>query len=148
MRIVPVVALALLPAGVLAQQPDAVPDAVHRDVLALEQRIGQANFDCDYRFFAEVEGAEFIFTGPTGRLTTRSEDLAGEKDCKPRTGSYQLDEVRMMGYGDVVVFNAVAITKTTSAAGEERTGRQRFTDVLVRRNGRWQLVAGHSSRMP
>jgi hypothetical protein len=25
---------------------------------------------------------------------------------------------------------------------------QRFTDVLVRRGGRWQLVAGHSSRVP
>jgi hypothetical protein len=25
--------------------------------------------------------------------------------------------------------------------------RNRFTDVFVKRNGRWQIVAGHSSRI-
>jgi len=33
-------------------------------------------------------------------------------------------------------------------AGEVyRTARSRFTDVFVRRDGRWQIVAGHSSRI-
>jgi hypothetical protein len=52
-----------------------------------------------------------------------------------------------MGYGDVVVFNALATTRATNPKGEVER-KNRFTDVLVRRGGRWQLVSGHSSRLP
>jgi ketosteroid isomerase-like protein len=59
------------------------------------------------------------------------------------------DHVRreIIALGDVVVFNALATTTTTKASGEPLARTQRFTDVLVRRDGRWQLVAGHTSRV-
>ena len=53
-----------------------------------------------------------------------------------------------MTLGTVVVFNALATTTTMKPSGERLARTQRFTDVLVRRDGRWQLVAGHSSRVP
>jgi ketosteroid isomerase-like protein len=53
-----------------------------------------------------------------------------------------------MTLGNVVVFNALATTTTIKPGGEPLARTQRFTDVLVRRDGRWQLVAGHSSRVP
>ena len=56
--------------------------------------------------------------------------------------------VRVSVYRDVVVFNARATTTTTNAKGEPVSRRNRFTDVLVWRDRRWQLVAGHSSRIP
>ena len=144
-------AILLLPGLALAQQragsPD-VPDSVRRQITALEERIGRANFACDYRFFAEIEAPEFIFTDSRGGVTTRAEDLAGESGCKPSKGSYSLEDIRMMGYGDVVVFNALATTLATNPKGEPVERKSRFTDVLVRRGGRWQLVSGHSSRLP
>ena len=94
-----------LPVTVAAQQPGAahgLPADIRRAVTALEQRIGQANFDCDYKFFAQAEAEEFIFTDGAGGLTTRAEDLAGERSCTPHTGSYVLDEVRVSVYRDVV----------------------------------------------
>ena len=81
-------------------------------------------------------------------MITRAEDLAGEKDCRPSKGTYQLDDVRIITLGSVVVFNALATTTTTKSSGERLARTQRFTDVLARRDGRWQLVAGHSSRVP
>jgi hypothetical protein len=151
MRIVTLLALGLFPAAALAQQsaePSATPDHVRREIMAVEERIGQANFECDYKFFASVEAPEFIFTNSAGGVTTRAEDLAGEKDCRPSKGTYQLDDVRIMLLGTVVVFNALATTTTMKPSGERLARTQRFTDVLVRRDGRWQLVAGHSSRAP
>ena len=53
-----------------------------------------------------------------------------------------------MTLGDVVVFNALATTTTTKESGERLARTQRFTDVLIKRDGRWQLVAGHISRVP
>jgi hypothetical protein len=142
------IALALLPATALAQDPRGPagsPEDVRREIMAVEERIGQANFACDYAFFAKVEASEFIFTDPSGGLTTRAQDLAGEKDCRPSNGTYVLAEVRITTLGSVVVFNALATTTRVKAGGESVARRQRFTDVLVWRDGRWQLVAGHSS---
>jgi hypothetical protein len=147
MRTLTAVVFLLVPATGLAQE--AAPDQTLRsEIVALEQRIGQANFDCDYRFFAEVEATEFIFTDPAGGVTTRAEDLAGEHACRPTRGTYLLDEVRVIPVDSVVVFSALATTTSIRPDGERRVRKQRFTDVLVRRNGRWQLIAGHSSRIP
>lgn len=150
MRLVLTLAFSVLPCTAVAQQPPSGDSsaAIRREVLAVEQRIGQANFDCDYRFFAEVEATEFIFTDPSGGVTTRAEDLAGEPGCRRRKGTYQLDEVRTTVLDSVVVFNALATTTVERADSAPVVRRQRFTDVLVRRDGRWQLIAGHSSRVP
>jgi hypothetical protein len=151
MRIITLLAFGLFPATGVAQQPaepSTTPDHVRREIMAVEEHMGQANFECDYKFFAGVEAPEFIFTTAAGGVITRADDLAGEKDCRPSKGTYRLDDVRIMALGNVVVFNALATTTTTKASGERLARTQRFTDVLVRRDGRWQLVAGHTSRVP
>lgn len=139
----------LLPCVASAQSRTTVPAAAQarQQIIALEERIGQANFDCDYKFFAEVEADEFIFTDANGGITTRAEDLAGESSCKRTAGTYALSDVRVTLYGDAAVFNAIATT-TTMRDGTPVERKQRFTDVLVWRSARWQLVAGHSSRIP
>ena len=151
MRIIALLAFGLVPATGLAQkptEPSKTPEHVRREIMAVEERIGQANFECDYKFFADVEAPEFIFTNAAGGLITRADDLAGEKDCRTSKGTYRLDDVRIMTLGDVVVFNALATTTTTKESGERLARTQRFTDVLIKRDGRWQLVAGHTSRVP
>jgi hypothetical protein len=148
MRMLPGLVLLLCPAFAVAQAAAPADPALQRDILAIEQRIGQANFDCDYRYFAEVEAPEFIFTDAAGGVTTRAEDLAGEHNCRPAKGSYVLEDVRLIAIDSVVVFSALATTSSTRADGEHRVRKQRFTDVLVRRHGRWQLIAGHSSQIP
>jgi hypothetical protein len=151
MQIFTLLAVGLFPATGFAQQPagpSATPNHVRREIMAVEERIGQANFECDYKFFASVEAPEFIFTTAAGGVITRAEDLAGEKDCRPSKGTYRLDDVRIITLDSVVVFNALATTATMKTSGEQLARTQRFTDVLVRREGRWQLVAGHSSRVP
>ncbi len=108
-------------------------------------RIGQANFDCDYAYFRAVEATEFIYTDSSGGITTRDEDLAGEATCVRRRGTFALSEERIMLYDSTAVYNAVATSTTKADDGSSRTRRWRFTDVLIWREGRWQLVAGHSS---
>jgi len=143
--------LLVLPLALGAQQKATAAEAPHpvrREITRLEERIGQANFTCDYALLAEVEASEFIFTDASGGLTTRDQDLAGADACKARPATYTLDDVRVRRYGDVVVFNALATVRAMKANGDSAVRRHRFTDVLVRRGGRWQLVAGHASRLP
>ena len=51
-------------------------------------------------------------------------------------------------YGDVAILNARNSVFVKDREGKPLIRRNRFTDVFVRRDGRWQLVSGHSSRIP
>lgn len=145
-----IAALLLCNSIAIAQRPSSpgsVAD-VKTKLIQIEQEIGKANFACDYKYFAQVEATEFIFTDAGGGVTTRAQDLAGEKDCRKSEGSYDVDDVRVTVYGTVAVLTARATTTTKGSSGVPNVRRNRFTDVFVWRDGRWQLVAGHSSRIP
>ena len=118
-----------------------------RQLLKIEEDIGRANRECNYAYFRRIEADEFIFTGADGKVTTRADDLAGEKDCKRRSYPQTIDEPRVLFYGSVAVINARNTITTTDSKGQPVPHRNRFTDVFVWRDGRWQLVSGHSSRI-
>ena len=119
------------------------------ELVQLERDIGAANVRRDAAFFERVEADEFVFTDSGGGLTTKAEDVAGVKappNPDARLLAYDVDDVQVRLYGDAAVVTG-RVTTRQLVKGEERTGRSRFTDVFVRRDGRWQLVAGHSSRI-
>lgn len=118
-----------------------------KDIIQLEHEIVRANLTCDYELFRQVEATEFIFTTAQGEIITREQDLAGEKDCKKSEAQFELDEMHVNVYGGTAVFNA-RLTFHRMKDGQPVTSRSRFTDVLVWREDRWQLVAGQSSRIP
>ena len=118
------------------------------ELIQLERDIGQANIRRDKAFFERVEADEFIFTDSGGGLTRKAEDVSSlDKPAGDfKLVSYDVDEVKVSVYGDTAV---VTGRTTTLSRGKERevTSRSRFTDVFVKRKNRWQIVAGHSSRI-
>lgn len=123
----------------------ATPEQSKQSLVEIERRIGTANLNCDYKYFALIEAPEFNFTAPDGSVTTRAQDLAGESTCKKSTSSYTVDETKVWLHGNTaVVTGRITIRK---ADPQVLASRSRFTDVFVYRNRRWQLVAGHSSRI-
>jgi len=128
--------------------PPGTPGEMKNNLLQIEREIGRANLDCDYKYFDQVEGEDFIFTDAAGTVSNKKQDMAGEKDCRKSDGKYDVDdtEVRLFGNAAVVTGRITIVHKNK----EEKlvTRRSRFTDVFVWRDGRWQLVAGHSSRIP
>ncbi len=127
--------------------PRGSSDQIKSDLLHIEREAGHANFDCNYQYFAKLEAEEFIFTDAKGAVTTRLQDLAGEKDCHKFDGSYDLDETQVRLYGNTAVVSA-RVTVAGKKDGSPFQTRSRFTDVFVWRDGRWQIVAGHSSHIP
>ncbi|HEX8070102.1 MAG TPA: nuclear transport factor 2 family protein [Pyrinomonadaceae bacterium] len=123
---------------------------VEQELMQLERDIGEANVRRDKAFFERVEADEFLFTDAGGGLTTKREDVAS-LDQPPgefRLVSYVPDEMKVYVYDETaVVFGRVTTRSRSSKDGREVTNQSRFTDVFVRRAGRWQIVAGHSSRI-
>jgi ketosteroid isomerase-like protein len=131
-----------------AASPKGSPERIKSDLVQIEREIGRANFECDYKYFARIEGDEFVFTSPAGDVTTKAQDLAGEKDCHKFEGSYDLDETVVSVYANAAVVTSRVTISGKNKEGKPFTHRSRFTDVFVWRDGRWQIVAGHSSRIP
>jgi len=124
------------------------------ELMQIERDIGQANIRRDKAYFERIEADELIFTDSVGGLTTKAEDVASlDKPAGAfKLVAYDVDEMKVKIYGKTAV---VWGRSTTTSKGKDREGkdreivnRSRFTDVFVKRDGRWQLVAGHSSRIP
>lgn len=125
-------------------------DQTKQALMQLERDIGKANIDRDYAFFDRVEADEFIFTGADGSLLNKQEDLKGLKEpANPDAAllAYDVDEMNVLLYEKTAVVTGRVTTKRRYK-GVESSSQSRFTDVFVWRDGRWQIVAGHSSRLP
>ena len=136
---------------VLAQttkKPNPEQSKVEAELLQLERDIGEANIKRDKGFFERVEADEFIFTDSGGGITTKAEDVASlDKPAGEfKLISYLVDEMKVSIYGKTAVVTG-RTTTTSRGKDHEVTNKSRFTDVFVKRDGRWQLVAGHSSRI-
>jgi hypothetical protein len=149
------VALALASASVVsasvqAKQKVSQDERAKQALMQLERDIGKANVNRDAAFFERVEADEFIFTDSSGGTTTKREDVDGVKapaNPDARLLSYDVDDMKVSLYGKTAVVTGRATTKGVFK-GQDWSRQSRFTDMFVWREGRWQLVAGHSSRIP
>lgn len=135
-------------AAISAQTQNSKPSKTQIELMQLERDIGEANIRRDKAFFELIEADEFIFTDSGGGITTKTEDVASlDKPAGEfKLVSYVVDEMKVFVYGKTAV---VTGRTTTVSRGKDReiTNKSRFTDVFVRRGGRWQIVAGHASRI-
>jgi ketosteroid isomerase-like protein len=81
----------------------------------------------------------------TADVITRSQALEMCQTRKPPLESLASDELSVRSFGDAAV--VTGRTRATTAGEKPETVTLRFTDVFIRRNGRWQIVASHATRI-
>jgi hypothetical protein len=153
-RILVVVVLAMAVSSVaqgqgVSKKASGKDERSRQELMQLERDIGRANVARDYAFFERVEADEFVFTDSGGAVTTKKEDLESVRtpaNPDSRLISYDVDELKVMLYGKTAVVWGRSMLKGINK-GQEWTGQSRFTDVFVWRDNRWQIAAGHSSRI-
>ena len=94
--------------------------------------------------FGRCLADEWILTDSDGTLVTKPMALNDLKEGALKIESFQLDDVKVRVYGDVAVVIGL-ITEKSKFKDEDTSGQRRFSDVFVRRDGRWQAVASHES---
>ena len=98
-------------------------------------------------FFAD----DVIYTRSAGLVTSKPEILKSVANSRPSPETkttYSAEDVTVHDYGDtaIVAFRLVALTKFSG--GEAETANFRNTGTFLRRNGRWQVVAWQSTKIP
>jgi uncharacterized protein (TIGR02246 family) len=95
----------------------------------------------DVQRFDEILAEDFLCSNPDGSLVGKNQFLA--QTALPVTISgLSVEDVRVRILGDVAIIHAR--TSYITADGEQRNGR--YTDVWVRRDGRWLAVSAHVTR--
>jgi hypothetical protein len=134
------VLLALAAPAVAAPKPeDAVIEALHAGCEAF--RTGNESLA------AEFLGDGFTLVDTSGNVTTREETLLELRNKEPRYEVFRNHDMKVRLYGDTAVVNGITSVKGVSG-GKAFAAELRFTDTLVKRNGKWRIVASHVSPLP
>jgi len=120
------------------------PQSAEQELIRLENESNDAWVKHDAEAYSRLLADEYLCTGPDGDMSTKAQDLA--ELMESTTTSAIADDFRVRVYGDAAVVT-FRLTYKNQSKGKESTGQERFTDTWVKRDGRWQLVAVHYSRI-
>ena len=99
----------------------------------------------DVAYLATFLSKDFTLTSSTGEVTNYEQNLAEVRAREPRYEVFKNHHMKVRFYGDTALVNGTTTVKGT-ASGVPFAADFQFTDALIRRNGRWVLVASHASR--
>lgn len=95
----------------------------------------------DVRWFDENLAQDFLNSNPDGTLVDRAGFLA--QIARPSAVSnLEARDARVRIMGDVAIIHA----QTTYTKPDGRAGTGRYTDVWLRKQGRWLCVSAHVTR--
>ena len=117
-----------------------------QEVLKVNKEYNDAIVRRDAAAFDRLLADDFTFTTPDGQVTGKAEEIAFAKSGDLKFESAQNDEVKVRVYGDAAVVTGRYAAKW-SYKGQAFSETGRFTSTYVKRNGRWQVVADHMSRI-
>lgn len=118
-----------------------------RSLVAAETQRFAAMVSGDIPALDRALGRELTYVHSSSVAQTKTEHL---RDLQIGRADYDAIVVEAQSpavYGKVGVINGVA-RFITSGGGRKAESRLRYTDVYVLRDGRWQMVAWHCTRVP
>ena len=116
-------------------------------IIELEQRLAAAWVKGDRAFIEALLTADWTVTDPSGRVLTRQQVLDETFLTTDRKiATMTVDDLKVQVLGDTAV--ATGRTRASgSYRGEAASVVLRFTDVFIRRAGRWQIVASQGTML-
>ena len=119
---------------------------IERELIKLEHEWADAVVRGDLAVLDRIEANDLIVTDPDGKVSNKAQDLADVKSGAFKAESIKLDDMKVQVYGDTAV-----VTGRTTMKGQynsrDISGQYRWTDVFVKRQGRWQVVATHACQI-
>jgi len=139
-------ALLLILLATSVSQPALGQSTVERDVLQFEREACKAFLDADASALERVLTGDFTLTLSNGEVSTRADEISELRSGKVHYDVFANYDMKARLYGDnVAVVGKTSVKGTTEGKPFDRIVQ--FTDTLIKRDGRWQLVAGHVSRI-
>lgn len=129
----------------LATSAAAQPASDEQQLRDIQQGLARAWLQKDRTYIESVLGPEWSVTQADGTLLTRASVLGPFFDGV-HLDTNTVDDVTVMLLGTTAVVRGRTVA-TGSLNGTPVSARIRFTDVFIKRDGRWQAVASHASTL-
>ena len=131
-----------------SEQPNtALRPAVRAEILALENQWATAIERQDAAAFERLAAEDFRFIEDDGHVLDRAQYIAARSHNPENVESAVQDEIEVRQYGDAAIATGRSTIRGTRGS-VPFVYRFRWTDVYVRRDGRWQSVSGQLTPLP
>jgi len=117
------------------------------ELLKLEKEFAEAIVKNDLEGVERLVVDDWIIIGPDGEIVERARFFEVIKSGAMTHDAMESEDFRMRIYGDSAVVTGITRTKG-KFMGQEFSTQERATDVFVKRDGRWQCVLTHLTRIP
>jgi len=115
-------------------------------VTQIERDWANALVKADTAALDRIQAADYVFTDQDGQMHTKAQGIADFQSGAQKFESFILDDLKVRVFGDSAVAHVLDTEKSTYK-GKDTSGQYRWTDVFVKRGGRWQAVASHGSKV-
>jgi hypothetical protein len=153
-RLLLVVAVVLaIPCLVVGQAPaqKAAPapvGSVEQQIMTLEQEWSKADFAQNPAWFERYLANSFVGVDAfTGQEMTKAAYLADVRAKNTKAESVTASDMNVQVFGDIAVVTGVYTTVKSIYKGQDRSGKFRWIDTWVRRDGAWQCVASAAAKI-
>jgi len=154
------IATLLLAAFVLTAAQSAIGQTNTNDNTKLEAEVGKLlrdfydavsrrdpaamNLIADNGFFYDTENGY----AASGQIKEEFISYLKSPAAAGRKMSYEIEDLKVISAGGETVIANYRVIEKSEENGKTDVRRERYTNVFARRDGRWQLVAEHTSRLP
>lgn len=94
----------------------------------------------------KYEADDIITTDPNGRVTDKTQDKKDLSSGDLKFQSIEVSDLKVHVYGNIAVAAGTSTVKGTYK-GQDIGGAYRYTDVWVKRDGKWQVVASQATKI-
>jgi len=136
--------LALMGLLIAPQSWAQAPSPAEQELVRLEHSWKQAVVNRDVSALKRLYAEEYVSTDQEGMVWNKADDIAIDTAGLFRLASYQFDDMKVRLAGNTAVVTGLLSTKGT-LNGITIGSASRFTDVFVKRDGRWQCLASQAT---
>jgi len=134
------VLVSLAGAQSVTTKDNAVIETEKKEVLMVENEVNKALLAGDTNVLSRIYADDLSYTNQVGEILTKSQVLSGFKTGNIRLPTLGRRQIRLYAYENTVVLTGIS-TSTLRYKGVVTNRPRRFSNVYVRQNGQWKLVA-------
>ena len=122
---------------------------VEKEILTLEEELTQTEMRLDVEALDRIYADDIMVTAPIGLCVDKPAVMTEVRLAadKAKVERYDKDDLKVRAYGDTAV-TSYRMTAEAKLEGTEIKRQLCITNVWLKRNGSWQIVARHTAGLP
>jgi len=122
---------------------------VEKDILTMEDELTQTESRLDVDALDRIYADDIMVTAPIGICVDKPAVMSEIRTAAEKAiiGRYDKDDLKVRAYGDTAV-TSYRITVWATVEGTEMKRALCITNVWMKRNSHWQIVARHTAGLP